>query len=110
MTTQEWINEHADWYAKVEQKVNPIMQMVANIINEKRDTDKYGKIRIAFFIETEETIAKYGEWKAMGLMMYPGRECIYVWCNEEPLYAVNVSGDSILTIIDEAMQLIARKF
>ena len=110
MTTQEFMNEHKEWFSKVEAKVNPIMQMVADIINENRDTDEWGKIRIEYFVETEESIKSFSEFKAMYLGMRPCRACIYVWCDADLLYAVNVSGDSILTIIDEAMQLIARKF
>lgn len=110
MTTQEWINEHKEWFNKVEAKVNPIMQMVADIINENRNTEEDGKIRIEYFVETEETIKSFSDWKAKYLGMHPCRACIYVWCDADLLYAINVSGDSILTIIDEAMQLIARKF
>lgn len=99
-----------EWYKKAEAEINPVMAQVARIINAKREHP----VKIEYFVETEESIQSYPEFHRRYHHMRPGRECIYIWEIRDDLdyllYVVNVEGDSILTAIYEAMNLIAEKF
>ena len=99
-----------EWYKKAEAEINPVMAQVARIINAKREHH----VKIEYFVETEESIQSYPEFHRRYHHMRPSRECIYIWEIRDDLdyllYVVNIEGDSILTAIYEAMNLIAEKF
>ena len=62
--------------------------------------------------ETEETITKLTDWERRYHHIMPGGEYIYVREVDTGalLYAVEVTGDSVITALSELMDLISRKF
>ena len=53
---------------------------------------------------------KYGEWNTKYLGLLEGEEYFLVSLDDNLLYAVNVTGDSVLTAFSELMNLLSRKF
>jgi hypothetical protein len=62
--------------------------------------------------ENEETIQKLTDWERRLHRILPGGEYIYVREVDtgDLLYAVDVTGDSVITALSELMDLISRKF
>lgn len=69
-------------------------------------------IDIAYRREDMESVKEFSDWDRQCHHILSGDENIYIWDakNGTLLYAVNVTGDSVLTAISELMSLIAKKF
>lgn len=62
----------------------------------------------------EESIKQFSDWNIKWLGIRPDMEVFIVYGIEGddkyPLYAVNISGDSVITALDELFRLLGRKF
>lgn len=92
-------------------QINSVMASVAAVIN---NSGRKYPVKIEYFVESAESIDSYNEFYRRYFAMRPGRACIYIWDTigdvDRLLYVVNIEGDSVLTAIYEAMNLIAEKF
>ena len=73
----------------------------------------YGRrddISIRFAIMTEEELAMFTEWDQRRLYLSPDEEMYIIYEPGHNLYAVNVTGDSLLTAAYELMRLVSAKF
>jgi len=62
--------------------------------------------------ETEETVKKLTDWERRYHRIMPGGEYVYIREVDtgDLLYAIEVTGDSVLTALSEVMELLSRKF
>lgn len=62
----------------------------------------------------EETMKQYGEWYTQKFQFVTGNEYVVIHKQEgdewPPLYAINVTGNSVQYIAAETMTLLAKKF
>ena len=69
-------------------------------------------LHLAYFRETEYSVKRFSSFQRQYYGIMTGDEYIYVTndTNGELLYAVNVTGDAVLTAVWEVMGLLSRKF
>lgn len=73
----------------------------------------YGRrkdISVRFATMTDEELAKFSDWDQRRLGLIHGEDMFLVSEPERVLYAVNVTGDSLLTAAYELMRLVSAKF
>ena len=89
------------------------MQKVADSVNvliKMMRPDKH--LDIQYVKLTDENIGAFGDWDIVRLCLYTGDEQFIISDVDENsrLYAVNVTGDSVLTAAAELMDLVSKKF
>lgn len=88
-----------------------LLTHVSAIMDEVR---KDKPLLIVYGREDNETVAEcYTEWQRKYFHILPGEEYVTVWEDEgcgDLLYAVNVTGDSYLTALNQLFDLLHRKF
>lgn len=67
-------------------------------------------ITVTFEEPTAESLRKFSDFQLRYFALRAGEEYFFVWEPDGLLYAVNVTGDSLLTAAWELMDLVSRKF
>lgn len=94
------------------EKMNAIAADLTRMI---LDYGRRNDITVTYAKLTDEDMAKFSDFAIRYHQLHKGEEMFLIWENipdENPglLYAVNVTADSYLTAMQEAIDLIARKF
>ena len=94
------------------EKMNAIATDLTRMI---LDYGRRNDITVTYAKLTDEDMAKFSDFAIRYHQLHKGEEMFLIWENipdKNPglLYAVNVTADSYLTAMQEAIDLIARKF
>ena len=91
------------------QQVDEILLHITGIMKDVRP-DLY--LNISYMRENEQSIKRFSDWTQQRLGILTGEEYVYIRIETEDnlLYAINVTGNSVLTIAAETMDLLSRKF
>ena len=95
-------------YTKTQQ-LYPWLTSIERNLHEMDDTRF---IHLAYVRETEHSVKRYSSFQQQYFGILTGEEFIYVTddVTGDLLYAVNVTGDAILTAVWELMGLLSKKF
>ena len=87
------------------------LQKVADDIEKMiRNYGRRKDIVIWFAVMTDEEIGEFSDWDQRRLGLLHGEEMFIIGEPDRVLYAVNVTGDSVLTAAYELMRLVSAKF
>ena len=83
-----------------------------------KENGRRDDIAITYCEMDAESLADFTDWQCQKNKLFIGHEYFLIWEVPDPhaidpfhlLYAVNVSGDSVLTAVAELMNLVCRKF
>lgn len=75
-----------------------------------KNKEQRGRITINYEQPTLDSLSNYSSFEVIYHHLIPNEEYFLIFYGQQLLYAVNVTGDSILTAGCELMMLVAKKF
>ena len=93
-----------------EQRLENLQKIAGEIEEMVLNYGRRDDISIRYAVMTEEELALFSEWDQQWLDLFHGEEMFIISEPGHNLYAVNVTGDSLLTAAYELMRLVSAKF